>query len=84
MTHTMAIKLIRTHKRITRQQFTERFGRENQDTLFNRVSSPYILMNQLVDIFDALDYQLVFQPKGKETLPEKCYRIQLSDYNLNT
>ena len=83
MTHMMAIKLIRTQKRLSTLQVAKKMDEIKQDTLRKRIHSPSILMTQFVEILDALDYQLVFQPKGKETLPEKCYPIRLSDYDLN-
>lgn len=83
MTHMMAIKLIRTQKKLSTLQVAKKMDEIKQDTLRKRIHSPSILMNQFVEILDALDYQLVFQPKGKETLPEKCYPIRLSDYDLN-
>lgn len=80
MTHTKAIKLIRTHQKLTRKAVTEKVGAKNERALFQRLNCANIYMNDLVDIFDGLGYQLVFQPKGKGTLPEKCYPIRLSDY----
>ena len=82
MTHTMAIKLIRAHQNLTRRQVEEKIRVSSPKTLFQRLNGPNIAMNDFVAIFDALGYQLVFQPKGKGTLPEKCYPIRLSDYNI--
>ena len=83
MTHTMAVKLIRTHQKLTRNKVAEKVGiNSTAQALFGRLNHSNIYMNDLVEIFDGLGYQLVFQPKGKETLPEKCYPIRLSDYNI--
>ena len=82
MTHTMAIKLSRAHQKLTRRQVEGKIRVSSPKALFQRLNGPNIAMNDFVAIFDALDYQLVFQPKGKEALPEKCYPIRLSDYNI--
>ena len=82
MTHTTAIKLIRAHQNLTWRQFAGKMTVASENALHRRLNGSNIAMNDLVAAFDALGYQLVFQPKGKETLPEKCYPIRLSDYNI--
>ena len=83
MTHKMAIKLIRTHKNLTRKKVAENVGVDSTaEALFARLNSSNTYIKDLVDIFDGLGYQLVFRPKRKETLPERCYPIRLSDYNI--
>lgn len=83
MKHQTVIKLIMKRRKITRRGVAAKFGIKDQqgvNTLFNGVSQDASCINRVVTMLDALDYQLVFQPKGDGTVPERCYRIRLSDY----
>lgn len=83
MTHTKVIKLILAQKRLKATQVVPKMNEITPEAFRTKVNRQGILIKLFVDILDALDYQLVFQPKGKQPLSEKSYPIRWSDYNLN-
>lgn len=80
MKHPMVIKMITRRYRVNNKQVAQKLG-ENERALTREINSESIRINRMITILDALGYQLVFQPKGSETLPEWSYPIRWSDYN---
>lgn len=81
MKHPTVIKLIMTQRRVTRKHVANKLGIKDIGTLFKDINHEHLYINRLVAVLDALDYQLVFQPKGKGTMPERSYPIRWSDYH---
>ena len=77
--HTV-IKLIMRRYGADRKQVANKLGAKNEKTLFTNINSDRFDIDHMVTILDALGYQLVFQPKGSETLPEWSYPIRWADY----
>ena len=80
MKHQTVIKLIMTRLRVSRTAVAQKLGAKSVSVLFSDIYHDNFYMNRMVAVLDALGYQLVFQPKGKGTLPEGCYPIRWSDY----
>ena len=80
MKHPTVIKLIMTRLRVSRTAVAQKLDTKDVGGLFRDIYHDNFYMNRMVAILDVLGYQLVFQPKGKGTLPEGCYPIRWSDY----
>ena len=80
MKHPTVIKLIMARLRVSRTAVARKLGTEDVSALFRDIYHDCFYINRMVAVLDALGYQLVFQPKGKGTMPEGCYPIRWSDY----
>ena len=81
MKHPLVIKVIMARLGVRRKLVAQKLGAKNVNTLFTDIYHDNFYMNRMVAVLDALDYQLVFQPKGNGTMPEGCYPIRWSDYH---
>ena len=77
--HTV-IKLIMRRYGVDRKQVANKLGVTNEKYLFKDINDDRFDIDRMVTLLDALGYQLVFQPKGRETMPEWSYPIRWSDY----
>ncbi len=80
MKHPMVIRMIMRRYGLTRKQAVDKFG-GNEKYLFKSIDGDRVRIDRMVDVMDALGYQLVFRPKGSGSLPEWSYPIRWSDYN---
>ncbi len=76
MKHPTVIKLIMRRYKVTNKHLNKKLGMSDESALYSET----LRIDHMVTILDALGYQLVFRPKGNETLPEWSYPIRWSDY----
>lgn len=76
----MAMKLIVARRRKKREQLAAKRGISIDMVSYSKSDRNDSNIISVLEMLDALDYQMVFQPKGDGTAPEGVYCVRWSDY----
>ena len=77
MYHEKILKIIMAHSGGPRKAFPKRLNKN--ESYFKRLYRKRASFCELVKFLDHLNYEVVFQPKGRN-LPDYSYRITWEDY----
>ena len=81
MNHTEALKSILKRTGLTQSDIAERLGVRSRTTVSMRMSRETVRLYNIVELLDAMGYEMVAMPKNCPPLPEDAYAIRREDYS---
>ena len=81
MKHTEALKLILKRSGLTQSDIAERLGVRSRTTVSMRMKRETVRLYNIVELLDAMGYEMVAMPKNCPPLPEDAYAIRREDYS---
>lgn len=79
MTHTEAIKCILKRSGMTQDEIAEQIG-SSRTAVTMRVNRKTTCFCNILEILDAMGYEMVATPKNCPPLPEDAYALRKEDY----
>lgn len=79
MYHEKILKIIIAHGGVPQKAIAKRLNKKDAASFFARLYRKNVNFNLFVRFLDHLNYEVVFQPKGRN-LPDYSYRITWDDY----
>ena len=80
MNHTEALKLILKRTGLTQTDVAERLGLRSRTTVSMRMNRQTARLYNVLEILDAMGYEMVAMPKNAPPLPEDAYALSKEDY----
>ena len=81
VTHTEAITKIFQRKNLTKVEVAKKLHLNSSNSINARMKNKKIRICKLVELLDALDYEMIVQPKSTEEPPEDTYVMDPSGYD---
>ena len=79
MNHEKILRIIIAHGGVSQKAIAKKLNKEDAKSYFARLYRKNMNFNLFVQFLDHLNYEVVFQPKGRN-LPDYSYRITWDDY----
>ena len=80
MNHTEALKHILRRTGLTQTEIGKRLGFRSPGTVRMRMNRKTVRLYNVVELLDAMGYEMVAMPKNCPPLPENAYAIRWEDY----
>ena len=80
MNHTEALKSILKRTGLTQTEITKRLGFRSHGTVRMRMNRKTVRLYNIVELLDAMGYEMVAMPKNCPPLPEEALVIRWEDY----
>ena len=80
MNHTEALKCILKRTGLTQSEITKRLGFRSHGTVRMRMNRKTVRLYNIVELLDAMGYEMVAMPKNCPPLPEDTFVIRWEDY----
>jgi transcriptional regulator with XRE-family HTH domain len=80
MNHTEALKCILKRTGLSQKKVADRLGLRSGTTVSMRMNRETVRLYNIVELLDAMGYEMVAMPKNCPPLPEDAYAIRREDY----
>ena len=80
MNHTEALKCILNRTGLTQTEIGRRLGFRSHGTVRMRMNRKTVRLYNIVELLDAMGYEMVAMPKNCPPLPEDALVIRWEDY----
>ena len=80
MNHTEALNHILKRTGLTKTEITKRLGFRSHSTVRMRMNRETVRLYNIVELLDAMGYEMVAMPKNCPPLPEDAYAVKREDY----
>lgn len=81
MNHTEALKRILKQTGLTQSDVAERLGLRSRTTVSMRMNRQTARLYNVLEVLDAMGYEMVAMPKNCPPLPEDAYALSKEDYS---